>query len=271
MSTYKRIPLSFILITLTLVLGAGGAHALDMTSDRYHIQFGNVNIGGKTMNDAVDDTYNLTTTLGQTAAGQFNSDGYIVKAGFQYIYSKIPFTFSVSSIRADLGTLTPNTPSTIAIDLAVSFGGAGQYVVTAGEKGPLRNFDSVAIPNTSCNGGVDTCSITLAKPWTSLAAYGFGYSMAGTDIPADFIDATYYRPFADLNVPETPATVMQSIDVTENLTPTPNPQYTPAPALTGVPRDTRHQSTMTFKANISPLQSAGSYNTVIHFVATPSF
>ena len=45
--------------------------------------------------------------------------------------------------------------------------------------------------------------------------------MTGSDIPADFINSTYYRPFADLSAPENPATVMTSVDVTQNLTPTP--------------------------------------------------
>ena len=227
--------------------------------------------GGQKMSDPVDGTYNLSASLGQTAAGQFESAGYIVKAGFQYIYSKIPFTFSVSSIQANLGTLIPSTPSTASINISVSFGGAGQYVVTAAERTPLKNFTNNPIPNTACNGGIDTCTTSLAKVWTSASAYGFGYNMTGSDIPADFINATYYRPFADLSVPENPFTVMTSTNVTQNLTPTPNPTLTSAPLLTGTPRNTTHQSTMTFKANISPLQAAGSYFTVIHFVATPSF
>lgn len=271
MNPVKLAPLLFIFIFLTSVIFSHDVRAVNMDSDRYHIEFGNINIGGQKMNDPVDGTYNMSATLGQTAAGQFQSNGYIVKAGFQYIYSVIPFTFSVSNIRADLGSLMPNTPATAAINLKVSFGGAGQFVVTAGEIGPFRNFENVPIPNTTCDGGINTCSTTLAKTWTSSTAYGFGYGMSGQDIPADFINSTYYRPFADLTVPETPATVMQSTDVTQNLSPTPNPSYTPAPLLTGTPRDTTHQSTLTFKANISPLQPAGSYNTVIHFVATPSF
>jgi hypothetical protein len=270
MKLLKRGLLPLSIFFITVVFFTASAHAVNMDSNQYHIKFGTIDIGGQKMSNPAEGTY-LSTSLGQTAAGQFQSNGYIVKAGFQYIYSRIPFTFSVSNIRADLGTLTPNTPSTAAINLSVSFGGAGQYVVTAGEMGPFRNFDNIPIANTACDGGANTCSTTLAKPWTSLSAYGFGYSMSGTDIPADFINATYYRPFADKTVPQQPATVMQSSNVTQNLTPTPNPSLTPAPLLTGTPRNTTHQSTMTFKVNISPLQSAGSYNTVIHFVATPSF
>jgi len=31
------------------------------------------------------------------------------------------------------------------------------------------------------------------------------------------------------------------------------------------------QATVTFKVNISPVQPAGSYQTIINFIATPSF
>lgn len=260
-----------ICVFVYLFIYSSHVGAINMNSDQYRIQFGNINMGGQKMNDPVDSTYNLSASLGQTAAGQFESAGYIVKAGFQYIYSRIPFTFSLSSIQANLGTLLPSTPSTASINISVSFGGAGQYVVTAAETTPFKNFTGNPIPNTTCNGGPDTCTTSLAKIWTSASAYGFGYNMTGSDIPADFINSTYYRPFADLSVPENPATVMTSTNVTQNLTPTPNPSLTSAPLLTGTPRDTTHQSTMTFKANISPLQAAGSYFTVIHFVATPSF
>ena len=261
----------FICLFVYLFIYSAHVRAINMNSNQYRIQFGNINMGGQKMSDPVDSTYNLSASLGQTAAGQFESAGYIVKAGFQYIYSKIPFTFSVSSIQANLGTLVPSTPFTASINLSVSFGGAGQYVVTTAETTQLKNFTNNPIPNTTCNGGIDTCTTSLAKTWTSASAYGFGYNMEGSDIPADFINSTYYRPFADLSVPENPVTVMTSTNVTQNLTPTPNPTLTSAPLLTGTPRNTTHQSTMTFKANISPLQAAGSYFTVIHFVATPSF
>lgn len=267
----QTIILLLIALATPLLSPAVPAHAVNMDSEEYRIQFGTINAGGQRMNDPGNDTYNLTTSLGQAAAGQFNSDGYIVKSGFQYIYSKIPFTFSLSGTRADLGSLMPSQPSTATIDLTVSFGAAGQYVVTAGEEGQLRNFDGNPIADTLCNGSLETCYPTIAKPWTSSSAYGFGYTMAGEDIPADFISASYYRPFANLLAPAQPAIVMQGTDVTQNLTPTPNPTHTPAPALTGTPRDITRTASMTFKANISPLQSTGSYSTVIHFVATPSF
>jgi len=263
---------SLILLIFGFLLLALPSQAVNMDSNQYRIQFGTIGTGGGKMEDTDDNTYTLTSTLGQAAAKEFQSNGFIVKAGFQYIYSRTPFTFSLSSSKMDFGTLIPNTPATLPLTLSVSFGGAGQYVVTARADGPLtRPTGAEIIPFTICNGGVDTCTISSAKNWTSTSAYGFGYSMSGEDIPTDFLSSNYYRPFASLIALETPQIVMSSINVTDSISPTPNPSYTPAPQLTGVERDSIHESIMTMKVNTSAVQPAGTYTSVIRFLATPSF
>ncbi|NCO89170.1 hypothetical protein GW881_04615, partial [Candidatus Roizmanbacteria bacterium] len=118
------------------------------------------------------------------------------------------------------------------------------------------------IPNTTCDSGT-SCSKSSANIWSSPSSYGFGYNMDGEDIPVDFGGLTYFRPFPDRSATEDPEIIMTSSNVTLNITPTPNP--------TGTPRDITHEATITFKANISPIQAAGSYQAVINFVATPSF
>lgn len=218
----------------------------DQRSASYRIEMGNLNIGAQ---KKTSSSYNLTTTLGQTVAGQFNSTGYIVKAGFQYINSIIPFRFSVSSINLNLGTLTPGSPSTATTNLTVSFGGAGEYYVKAFEDNNLRTLNgSYAIPDTACNGGAQTCSISSSNVWNSSSAYGFGYNMSGNDIPADFTSSSYFRPFANKANGDSPQTVMSNTDVGRN-----------------------RQSTMTVKTNISNIQQAGSYQTIIKFIAIPSY
>lgn len=217
-----------------------------MQSDQYKIQFGNINIGSKTQ---TSDNYNLTTTLGQTAAQEFQSNGYIIKAGFQYIYALKQFSFSLSDINIDFGTAIPNTPIERTLTLTVTFPYSGDYQVTVVENGPLKTLNNQnSIPDTQCDGGANNCNETLAKPWTSSTAYGFGYNMTGNDIPGDFIDSSYFRPFPDLTVAESPAVVMSSSTVGVN-----------------------KQATMTLKLNISNLQPAGNYQTILIFNAVPSY
>src|SRR3990167_137061 len=198
----KFIIIIIFITVITIITRRVSAVAMD--SSRFKIESANVEVAG---GNKTSTSYKLADTVGQLAAGQYSSDGYIVKAGFQYLHSIIPFRFSISNINIALGTLVPSTPTTATTNLTVYFGGAGQYQVTAIEEGPLKTQSGNTIPDTSCNGGGNTCNESLAKVWSSPAAYGFGYGMSGNDIPADFIDATYYRPFPDRTAAESPATV----------------------------------------------------------------
>lgn len=224
----------------------GRVDATNLESSRYRIESPNINTGGKT---GASSNYSLNTTLGQTAAGEFSSSGYVVKAGFQYIHSIIPFSFSLSDTNVAFGTVTPQTPATDTITLEVDFGSAGDYQVTAEELQTMHlQNGNATVADTTCNGGGDTCTETSAKVWNSSTKYGFGYSMQGSGIPADFLSSSYYRPFPDRSLSEAPAVVMSSVDVVKN-----------------------HQSTMTFKINVGPQQGAGTYSTIINFIATPTF
>jgi hypothetical protein len=239
-------PLFLTILALSQALLPNNVEAVDMDSSQFRIKYGNVNFGSTDSNSA---SYDLSTTNGQLAANEFSSSGYIVKAGFQYWHSIIPFGFAISDTSIELGTLAPQTPSTGTTVLTVNFGGAGQYQVTAVEVGTLQTANgSNTIPDTTCNGGAQTCTETSANVWNSSTAYGFGYNMSGTSIPGDFTNGTYFRPFPDSLLSEAPAVVMTSSNVTAS-----------------------SQSTVTFKANISNTQAAGSYQTLVKFVATPSF
>ena len=88
--------------------------------------------------------------------------------------------------------------------------------------------------------------------------------MSGEDIPTTFSTCSdptnCYRPFPDrstIPTPEDPIIIMSNTNVTVD--------------LSSKPKDILHLATVTFKVNISPIQTAGSYQTIINFVATPSF
>lgn len=255
----------FFFITLNFsFLTTNCVNAIDMQSSQYKIQMSNVNSGSDYMTGSGS---RLSMTLGQLAAEEFKSNGYLLKAGFQYINSIIPFSFSISNTNIDIGTVLPNTPATGATTLTVSFGSSGEYQVTVGKETMLKTFTDDFIPDTECDSGY-SCTISSANQWTTTSALGFGYNMSGTDITADFIDGDYFRPFSSST---SPVIIMSNSNVTLNATPTPNPNPT-IPALpTGTPRDIYHESTITFKVNVDANQQAGTYQTVIDFVATPSY
>lgn len=238
----------FVLLIINfsfLIFNLDDVKAVPMDSSRFKIDSANISITG---GNKSSDSYKLSDTVGQTAAGQFSSNGYVVKAGFQYLYSIIPFRFSISNTNINFGTLAPNSPVTGTTNLTVHFDDVGNYQVTAIEDGPLKTQSGNVIPDTTCNGGGYTCSELVSKVWNSTSSYGFGYNITGDDVPDDFIDNTHFRPFPDQTAAEPPVTIMANNNVRKN-----------------------RQSIVTFKTNISSVQPAGSYQTIISFVATPSY
>jgi len=227
-------------------------------SPNYQIEAPNLNMGSTTFTSPSSGT-KISSTLGQTAAEQFSSNGYLVRAGFQYIFSIAPFTFTLSNTNIALGNLTPGVPSTATTDLTVSFSSANGYQVTAREDDSLKTLNGTAIVDTACDSDA-SCTISSANTWSSNSAYGFGYNMSSSnypnDIPADFTSSSKYRPFANTALSQDPAIVMFADTTTS-----------PAHLHAGSTR----QSTMTFKVNVPVSQTAGTYTTVIRFTATPLY
>lgn len=239
----KRVLVFFLLTTFYILHSTVVSAQERVESANYRIIFPNFNSGAGI---PTSTNFNLNTTLGQNAPGLYSSAGYRVKAGFQYINSIIPFSFSISDIQKNLGTLTPNSPSTSTSTITVSAGGAGGYIVKASENHPLQTSAATdTIIDTLCD---TTCSESTAAVWSSTTKYGFGFNMSGNDIPADFTDSTYFRQFADRSNSETQATIMSSVNVGSSRT-----------------------ATITYKVNISGVQPAGIYQNVIMFTAIPSY
>jgi hypothetical protein len=216
---------------------------LNMRSDSYQIQMGNVNMGGERKESS---SYAITDTMGQIAPGEYLSTGYRVLAGFPYIRSLIPFSFTISDISIDFGALKADFFNEETNNLTVSCGSAGGYQVTVLADKQLTSGGGVTIPKTTC--GATACNLDTAQPWTSVAYYGFGYNLSGDDIPGDFIDSTYFRPFPDQESNNSAQIIMNGSNIGHNL-----------------------QSTVVYRINISSLQEAGSYENRLTFVATPTF
>src|SRR4030043_938565 len=246
----KILLLPFILIILIPTRVSAQAK---VESPNYTIQFPNLNSGAGV---PTSDNNKINSTIGGTAAGLFSSTGYRVRSGFQYIHTIIPFSFSISDISIDFGTLTVGVGTTQATTLTVKAGGAGGYSVKAKENHPLKNDSQTAtIPDTTCDNG--NCTQTSAEIWSQSTTYGFGFNMSGDDIPADFTDSTYFRHFANASIPENAETIMNKSQVTWDY---PNNLW-PWESI----------STVTFKINVSSSQSGGTFRNIITFTAIPSF
>ncbi|HQM16054.1 MAG TPA: hypothetical protein PLM16_02505, partial [Candidatus Woesebacteria bacterium] len=201
--------------------------AEELTSHSYIIQFGNFNMGaGK----REGDLYNVSYTLGQTAAGpygEFGAEGstYFVGAGFQYIYQIGSFGFSISDTDLDLGLLSPGIHNTASNTLTISTRGAGGYSVYTYEQYRLALQGGLDwIDDTTCDPGY-TCSVNSAKPWVDQNQPGFGYNAQGDSVSSDFTaagnpdcssDSECFRPFADASQGGSMQLVMSDTKITKN-------------------------------------------------------
>jgi hypothetical protein len=238
--------LFFILFILSAAIAAQPTLAERLESDSYVIQFGNFNM---TAGEKSSASYNVTDTVGQTGAGPYGEYGvsnYFIGGGFQYIYQIDEFYFQISKIFIDLGQLSSTVHNSDSHTLTVSTRNAG-YTVYAYEEHPLQHSSGLyTIPDTTCDSG--TCDETTAALWQTQTIPGFGFNMTGQGVPLDFVNANYYRQFADNSNAEPMQVVMSS----------PNVAF-------------KEQSTVTYKAGISGSQASGRYETAVVFVAVPSY
>jgi hypothetical protein len=245
--TIKRLislPFLTLFSLLFLTLSLNKAYSQTMTNDDYILQMGNFNMAaGKPSGSG----YAVSYTAGQTGPGLYTGTNYKVRAGFQYIYTLYPFSFSVSNTNIDFGTLTATNPVTRTNTLTVSNNSAYGYQVTASENHPLlAPAYGAIIPDTVCDSG--PCTPSTSGPWTSTLTYGFGYrcdNVSATDCATGFSDPTYYKPF---DASPSAQVVMTGANVGKN-----------------------KQCQITYKVNISGTQAAGTYTNTIMYIATPTY
>lgn len=239
-----------MVITLSLLLSSRNTLAFTMSNAFYIIILGNLNsIAGQ----AGGGGNKITFTGGQLGAGFYSGTNYKLCAGFYGgIFCNKPvsgiFTFTVSPTALDFGTIDPTSPVTRTNILDVLSSASG-YSVTGIENHSLKTPTGAAIPDTTCDSGV--CTPTTAAPWTSNLTYGFGYrcdNLILTDCASGFA-ATYFKPFSNKELIQSPQIVMQ------NATSSPNDK----------------QSQITYKVNVSGSQIPGVYINTITYVASPNF
>jgi len=225
-------------------------HPLDaqshLNSPNYNITFPSINSGAGVGVSGASSF--MGVTLGQNAPGQFSSTGYRVKSGFQYIYPFYPFSFTVTPIRLNFGSLaTDSLSNEQTLTLKVTNGSSGGYQVTSRVTRLMTSDEGKTIANSACD---TACDQNTASNWLLTSTYGLGYNMTGTDVPSDF-SGNKFRRFAVM--PETAVRVMGKTT-----------------AEGGTPgRD--KTSTMTVRVNINSTQPAGSYRNTIILTAIPIY
>lgn len=243
------------LLFLFLFLFSPTCSAQNFVSPSFHIDWGNFNMTSGKKNSS---NYQITDTVGQNAPGQFNSEGFVVKSGFQYIYdSMYRFSFTISKLNINFGTITPGIGSTDTNIITITSPGLSGYQILVSQNHPLQINASKKIPNTRCDNS--TCTSELSSLWVNNSTYGFGFNAIGinesgvtTNIGTSsyFTNNTFFRPFADKSaLPQETSAIIMSED---------------GPVQ-------KHSARITYKVNIASNQTAGNYQNAITFIAVPKY
>lgn len=183
---------------------------------------------------------------------QYIQKGYLVRPGFSYISSTLPFILQINNLVVDFGILAPDVPVSQQSNLTISSGCAGGWQVLAFQDHPLQLAQNqTEIPSVACDNG--DCTPSLATLWTKTDIYGLGFGVSGDATAPDFTGKDYYRPFADASLAQSPAVIMSQ-----------NPSvFNPAPSTKNL--------TITCKVNIPQSIQIGKYSNNVTFIAIPKY
>lgn len=248
-----RIFLFFFILISYFLFPASTAQGQHFESDSYIIDWGNFNM---TSGSKTSGNYHLTDTVGQNAPGQYDSNGYILKSGFQYIYEQSnQLSFQIDNLEIAFGTLIPGIGSTLFNTITITTPSGHGYEIYAHQNHPLQANLSNFIPDTLCDN--NDCDQSVSGIWTLNTTYGFGFNAIGIDSNSApvgigtsqyFLDSSYFRQFADVSGSETPQVIMSEDLPVSN-----------------------QSAQVSYKVNISSSQTGGSYQNAIIFTAVPKY
>jgi hypothetical protein len=196
------------------------------------------------------------------------NDGVLVSA---YVPTSVTWTISAvgvgetpcnPSVTMDIASLANAVPfgtihsTATFINAAhkhtITTNAAGGYLLQVYEDNVLTNVGvGTTIPNTNCNTG---CTTSSAAAWTNAsAAFGFGYTVYGTDMASGF-SGSNYKPFAtSITLPNETGNWATTLIASRASTASNVNTY------------------VCYRINIAPTQPAGFYYNKLTYVAAPRF
>lgn len=236
---YKSIILITLLLAASSWLLAPRVAADTMENSNYILHGSNLNsiTGDNSMNKPFPES-----------AARVSDTNFTVRSGFGDAGPGTKFTFTVSPVEIDFGTIVPGEPVSRTNTLSITKSPNLSYQITVFENHVLKMSQGQAIPDTTCDDGA--CSEVSASGWSNPLTYGFGYrceNVTGSDCSADFSQSMAYKHFANDEAHESAQVILKS---------------------SGTRRAA--QSQITYKVNVAATQASGEYQNTIMYIASPT-
>ena len=227
----------FLLLPLISFLLSTSSHGADLQSPRYRMEVSDIDINLKQQLSF----YTIESRFGPNWQDFYELQGYIVKSPPDSL------KVSLSQNLINLGEIKPTKGFINATSLTLLESPKKGYQAYIIQLYPLKNAKGDIISASECADNRQKCNISLAKPWISNTAYGFGYNQSGPNSPSDFKNSTYFRPLPN-----------------ENRGDFPNFLYSSAG------KNVSEQTKIIFKVN-PPDFLAGTFETVVNFIVLPNY
>lgn len=132
----------------------------------------------------------------------FEREGYVVRSSFPFEETQASLVFGINDTQVEFREARVNTPAEERVQLTLSASAPFAFQTMISQENDFHNADGKSIPRTSCNSSAPPCTTTYARVWNANGSYGFGYSMQGSYIPADFKIPGAHRPMPIKNKKE---------------------------------------------------------------------
>lgn len=218
--------------------------AQEMSSENYKLQGGMLDMTSGTVQNTEKNS-SLSTHVGNTNAGVFNSKGYLINPSLVFGEATSEFSLSLSSDRIPYEGLDRSNAAKGNLTIQIQNGNNPGFSVFILENEPLTTHAGTQIPDTLCSKSFP-CTVQQASSWTETDVFGLGYRVDGKTAVSDF-------------------------DITSSFKSLPSQKRTQDPSLilSSNSRKTKEEATVTFDVRPAKTQPNGQYHNIIHVIAVP--
>lgn len=121
----------------------------------------------------------------------------LAKDGFSALIGETPLRMNVQKSILDYGDNIDDVGKIAETPVKIIYTKDGGYSLYAGVR--VSTATNEMFNPTGCDYGINKCFTALAAPWVMPEVAGYGYHIDGVGAAPDFIDQTYFRPFAVVN------------------------------------------------------------------------
>lgn len=132
-----------------------------------------------------------------TTQSDIRRNARLEKDGFSALIGETPLRVNIQKSILDYGDMTDDVGKTAETPVKIIYTKDGGYSVYAGVR--VTTATNEMFNPTGCDYGIHKCFTALAAPWIMQEVSGYGYHIDGDGAAPDFIDQTYFRPFAVVN------------------------------------------------------------------------